>query len=115
MKAQKRNKYGNRKTEINGIKFDSKKEAERYLYLRNLERSGEISNLHLQEKFCLQRPYVDSQGRKVERIDYVADFTYICDGQLQVEDVKSKVTAKNSVYVLKKKLMADKGYFIKEV
>lgn len=48
-----RSKYGNRKTVVNGIEFDSRKEAVRYQELRLLERAGKISGLRLQEKFVL--------------------------------------------------------------
>lgn len=51
------NKYGNIKTVIDGIKFDSKRESERYLELKLLEKAGEISDLKLQPRFILQHGF----------------------------------------------------------
>ena len=48
-----RNKYFNKKTMVNGIEFDSRKEARRYQELLLLQRAGEIQNLRMQEKFVL--------------------------------------------------------------
>ena len=44
---QPKRKYGNKKIEIDGVKFDSKKEAKRYGYLQLLEVLGEIKDLEL--------------------------------------------------------------------
>ena len=41
-------KYNSRKTTVDGITFDSKKEARRYLVLKQMEQDGEIKNLRLQ-------------------------------------------------------------------
>ena len=111
-----KSKYGNQKCELDGIKFDSKKEMRRYTQLKSMVNSGDISSLHIHERFNLQHSYTDISGKKVDRIDYEADFTYLdSDGKLHIEDVKSKVTAQNSTYKLKKKLMAGQGYFIEEI
>jgi hypothetical protein len=50
---QKKHKYGAKRTEVMGIKFDSKKEANRYLELKMLARAGKIRDLKLQPKFLL--------------------------------------------------------------
>ena len=98
-------KYGNRKTELDGITFDSKKEARRYAELKILEMAGEISDLELQMPFVLQ-PAFAHKGKKVQSIKYVADFVYIDnEGRKVVEDVKSPATRKDKVYQLKKKMM----------
>ena len=104
-------KYLNKKTIIDGIKFDSLKEAKHYQELKLLERSGEISLLRL------QHPLIIIEKSKWGRaIKYVADFTYIQNGQFVVEDVKSPYTRKNPVYRLKKRLVAEKyDIEIKEV
>ena len=112
---KKRSKYGNVKTTANGIKFDSKKEALRYLQLRELESQGKIEGLKLQHTFTLQEAFTTEDGEKIQAIKYVADFTYYQDGIFVVEDVKSEITKKNPVYQMKKKMMADKGYHICEV
>ena len=84
-------KYGNVKTIVDGIKFDSKKEAKRYGQLKLLEQAGEISVLRLQVKFILSV------------CTYVADFVYYNkDMVLIVEDCKGM---KTPVYRLKKKMM----------
>jgi hypothetical protein len=64
-----KSKYRNVKTEVDGIKFDSKKEATRYGQLRLLEKAGLIGNLRLQ----VQYPLI-VHGVKVG--SYVADFVY---------------------------------------
>lgn len=101
-----RSKYGNRKTEILGKVFDSKREADRWLYLRVEELAGRISNLRTQV------PYeIVINGLLVCK--YIADFVYDQDGVEIVEDVKG---FKTQIYRLKKKLMlAVLGIEIKEV
>ena len=66
---EKHNKYGNRRTEVDGIMFHSAKEAKRYTELKLMERAGEIRNLRLQVPFDLT-----VKGEKICR--YVADFVY---------------------------------------
>ena len=46
-------KYNNKKVVLNGITFDSQKEARRYRDLSLLERAGEIKSLELQKAFIL--------------------------------------------------------------
>lgn len=94
-------KYHNIKTTISGITFDSKKEAERYQFLKLLERANKISDLQLQVKFLI----VPKAGKNKRERFYVADFTYTENGVKVIEDVKSKITKKNPVYSLKKALM----------
>lgn len=102
-------KYRNVKTVLDGITFDSKKEAARYAHLKLLEKSGVISGLELQPRYPIT---IGSQ--KV--CTYVADFRYRKDGETIVEDVKSAHTAKQPVYRLKKKLMlAVHGIEVQEV
>ncbi len=105
-------KYYSVKTTIDGIPFDSKKEANRYCELKLLERAGEIGGLQRQVKFELVPPYTIN-GRKVRKMEYKADFTYQENGQLIVEDVKG---FKTDVYKIKKKLFEYKyGIEIREV
>lgn len=95
------NKYHNIKTEVNGIVFDSKKEANRYLELSMMEKAGLIKDLRMQVKFsvCPKRG-----ANKRERF-YVADFVYTENGKKIIEDVKSPITRTNAVYSLKKALV----------
>ncbi len=99
-----RSKYGNVKTEVNGIVYDSKKEAKRALELEQLEKAGEIHNLKRQVKYVLQ-PSFFFFGKTIREISYVADFVYEEDGKVVVEDVKSDATRQNPVYKLKKKML----------
>lgn len=126
----KRPKYKNKKVEHNGVTFDSKKERDRYLVLKDAENKGLISNLERQVKFILvpaiRETYVEqlkTKERTKERtiqkaITYTCDFAYFRDGEYVVEDVKAspKQSALDKSYVLKKKMMlAFHGIFIKEV
>ena len=97
------NKYKNKKVMVDGIKFDSMKEARRYSELKLLERAGKIKDLELQPKFELI-PTIRREGQKTERKTvYIADFMYkeIGNDKLVVEDTKGYRT---DVYLLKKKL-----------
>lgn len=96
------NKYGNKKTEVDGIRFDSKKEAKRYLELKVLESAGEISDLRRQVKYELI-PSQRINGKVVERkVEYIADFVYLRDGETVVEDTKG---IRTKDYILKRKMM----------
>ena len=119
-------KYHNNKVKRDGYTFDSQKEYERYLYLKQLQRQGVISSLTVHKKFQLTPTiYVDREGRKVSKwvkdkklwekeSSYYCDFFYYDkDGRPVVEDVKG---FKTDLYKLKKKIMADKhGILIKEI
>lgn len=98
-------KYNNKKTIIDNIKFDSRAEANRYIELKLLEKAGKISDLELQPKFELQEKYINNKGEKVRAITYKADFSYIENGKLIVEDVKGVETKE---FKLKKKLFENK-------
>lgn len=109
-----RNKYGNIKTTIDGITFDSKKEAMRYAELKMLQKGHAIYDLRMQVPFEIQ-PSFYKDGKKIQAIKYVADFTYYEGDKLVIEDVKSPITRNNQVYKLKKKMMEYRGYEIREV
>lgn len=95
---RKKSKYNNERVELHGEKFDSKKEAARYGQLLLLEKAGKISGLKRQIAFVLE---VNNQLI----CKYIADFTYNVGSTEIVEDVKSIMTRKLPVYLLKKKLM----------
>lgn len=124
------NKYQNRKTEVDGILFDSKKEAQYYVYLKQQEQLGNIKDLQMQVSFELipavwkeETKQLKTKEKTVRRCvqratKYVADFVYTDtqSGLTEVVDVKSKVTRDNKEYRLKKKMMfAFKGIEIIEV
>lgn len=96
------NKYHSRKTVVDGIQFDSAKEAKRFTKLRDMEEAGEIDGLRLQVPFELL-PSFECDGVKYRGMKYIADFVYYHNGVRVVEDVKG---AKTPEYRLKKKLMA---------
>lgn len=124
-----RRKYGNTKITVDGIQFDSKREAARYQELKLLERAGVISFLQRQTKFQLipdqhapsnavytkgPRKGQRKPGKLLEHeCSYIADFCYIRNGETVVEDAKGYRT---EVYRIKKKLMLERyGIQIKEV
>ena len=136
-KESKSQKYHNRKTDVAGIRFDSKKEARRYEYLCRCVELGVIEDLRLQVDFTLQEGYTTATGERIRAIRYRADFTYRCrsagydrahlldaadleywrglyPGALVIEDTKSQGT-RTKEYTIKRKLMADKGYEVREV
>lgn len=125
---QGRQKYGNSKTVFKGVEYDSKRERDRHIYLLDAERRGIISDLRRQVTFHLlpaQYETVEKQLKTktkevsvcVERaVDYKADFTYMKDGQLVVEDTKIAKKLLPPEYVLKRKMMLYfHGIKIKEV
>jgi hypothetical protein len=65
--------------DINGIKFDSKAEAEYYLVLKDKLNRGEIQALTLQPKYILQDKF-ERNGIKYRRIEYKADFEVMHHG-----------------------------------
>jgi len=94
-------KYRNIKTEIDGIKFDSKKEGKRYKELLILEQAKVIQDLRLQVPYQLIQP-MKINGQHQRAILYIADFVYKQDGKEIIEDVKGMRT---DVYRIKRRLM----------
>ena len=121
-----RNKYNNNRVICDGHVFDSEKERDRYIVLRQMQRKGEIFSLQLQKEFVLTETiYIDDFGRVVsektkgrklyaKRSKYICDFFYYNSyGDQVAEDVKGY---KTDLYQLKKKVIADKyGILIKEI
>lgn len=100
-------KYFAKKIVIDGEKFDSYKEHQKWMELKEMEQRGEISNLQRQVKFEVLPPQFDENGKIVYRaVHYVADMTWIDkDGNFIVADVKSPMTRKLPEYKIKKKLL----------
>lgn len=98
-------KYHNTKTVADGIKFDSKLEAERYAQLKILERAGVIMELELQPSFDLL-PSFRKNGKTWRKTVYKADFRYILakDDRIIIEDVKGSTAVITDVFRLKQKL-----------
>ena len=95
-----RSKYNNKKVTINGIKFDSKWESERYLYIKAIEKAGTVKDLELQVRFALE-----VNGEKI--CTYIADFRYKkqdMNGN-STDIVEAATGADTPEFKLKKKLM----------
>jgi hypothetical protein len=130
-------KYHNVETQVAGIRFASKKEARRYAYLCRCVELGVIEDLRLQVDFTLQEGYTTAKGERIRAIRYKADFTYkvknagydhilqldmadieywrgLYPGAVVIEDTKTRGT-RTKEYKIKRKLMADKGYEVREV
>lgn len=103
-----KSKYGNKKVTIDvdgvQVKFDSTAEYGRYSELKLLEKAGEIRDLILQPIYPLQESF-KRRGKTYRPTYYIADFQYIKDDEMFVEDVKGVATA---VYQLKKRLFLQK-------
>ena len=126
-KRKNHTKLNNQKVTIDGIEFDSRKEAQRYKELLLLQRAGVIQNLELQKRYEL----IPAQYETVETgeyykigvkkgqpktkqvcieqsVVYIADFVYEENGQTIVEDVKGfrdPASATYAKFVLKRKMM----------
>nr|UVM85706.1 MAG: protein of unknown function DUF1064 [Bacteriophage sp.] len=106
-----RSKYHARRTTVDGITFDSKREADRYLVLKSMEEDGTIEDLRRQVRYELI-PAFDVDGKHYRPVFYVADFVYVENGKEVVEDVKGMRT---DTYRLKAKLFARRyGKVIRE-
>lgn len=99
------NKYHAKRTWSGGKVYDSKKEANRAFELEMLERLGKIKELKKQVHFVLQEGYVNKHGKKIRPITYIADFTYVEDGVLVVEDVKGGIATQTEVFKIKRKIL----------
>lgn len=106
MKAKVQNrpysKLRSARVEVDGIKFQSKKEAARYGDLKLLEKLGQISGLALQVRL----PIIVNE---IKISEYRADFCYSdTEGKLVVEDCKGYQDTRSPItrlYKLKKKLV----------
>lgn len=127
MRRYQQTKYYNKKVVVDGIEFDSKKEAERYRELCLLQKAGKITQLRLQVPFELVPNQYETvtvqlktKTKEVEKlverkIEYIADFVYVDleSHELVVEDVKGyKMGGAYEVFKIKRKLML-KAYGIK--
>ncbi len=96
LKTLKKNKFGNTRVMVDGIEFQSKKEADRYSELKLLQKAGVIEGLKLQVTFELIPAQPDEKAVK-----YIADFVYIEHGKTIAEDAKGFRTKD---YIIKRKL-----------
>lgn len=95
-------KFNNQKTDVDGIRFDSRKEAKYYEDLLWLQRTGTVKSIELQPEFVLQPAY-EVAGKKIRPIIYRADFKVTeATGHIYYVDTKGMRT---QVYLLKKKML----------
>lgn len=111
------NKYNARKVAVDGIAFDSVREARRYKELKLMQQAGKISDLRLQVPFELVPAQYEhsgevytkgkhkgqpKRGKCIEKaVVYRADFVYTENGRQIVEDAKGMPTKD---YIIKRKL-----------
>jgi len=127
-KQNNQSKWHNTPCEYNGIKFDSHKERDRYIFLKSLEDKGVISDLKRQVRYTVcpavygEREVQLKTKTKIEKYTrqiasyYYADFTYMLNGELVVEDIKGAEGTETEVFRLKAKLMlAYNGIEVKKV
>lgn len=112
-----KSKYGSKRVEWHGISFDSKKEMQRYIALKDAQNKGIISELELQPMFELipkitekYIKHLKTKDKECERtaqlpITYTADFAYTKDGERIIEDVKISPKMLPKEFVLKVKMM----------
>lgn len=112
------NKYFAKTCYVDGIKFPSKHEAERYILLKSRQKKGEIYGLKLQQRYEIIPK--QKQGKEnIRAAYYIADFSYIDanTGELVVEDAKGyRDSTAYQLFRLKKKLMLLRcGIWVREV
>jgi hypothetical protein len=98
-------KYGNKRTEYKGVIYDSKREAYRAWELDQMQKTGIIKGYKRQVAYELAAGII-------YKADFVVEYP---DGHKEIEDVKSEATRKDKVYRIKKRLMKEKGFEVKEV
>lgn len=112
-----KSKYGNSKVSIDGISFDSKREGNVYLRLKELQSRGCISDLRIHPRWELQPKltetyvkHLKTKDKECERtvllpITYEADFAFYHNGKYVVLDVKISKSLLPKEYQIKKKMM----------
>ena len=118
------NKFGAHKKEVDDRVFDSILEADRYIFLKEAEKKGIISDLRCQvpyelipaqwETITIQQKTKAKEIRRCKEraVKYIADFVYIFNGKEIIEDTKGIVTKE---YSIKRKLMRYQGHPIREI
>lgn len=127
-KVEQKRKYGNKKVVYDGITFDSKKEKDRYVYLKDCERLGLITDLEIHPKFILVDSIKENYEKQLKTkkkicqrvvqlaITYTADFRYKKGEVVVVEDVKPSPKMLCKEFLLKVKMLrAFKGIAVRLV
>lgn len=106
-----------KKCEYNGITFDSKDEVNRYIALKEMEKEGLVSQIHLQVSFILipklikeEIKHLKTKDKVIERVIeqpsvYTCDVVYREGDKIVIEEIKSKYTASFTDYILRRKMM----------
>ena len=107
-------KYRNIKSVVDGVHFDSRKEAARYTELALMEKAGQIVSLRLQPRYKIVIGGVAVKYPSGRQMVYIADFDYIhpATSEIVIEDVKGM---KTDVYKIKQALMLAMGFTIIEI
>ena len=116
IRRKKGERYKHKTIVVDGIKFDSQKEYNRFLFLKKAEEQGKISDLRTHVKYVLIPSVTEEyvvhlktkdkiQTRTLQlAITWTADFVYIKDGEEIVEDVKPRKDLLSDRFVIKEKL-----------
>lgn len=102
------NKYNAKRVYHDNRFHDSIGEKNHYIYLKLLEKAGEISNLECQKRYVLSEGFTNGSGEKIRSLSIVVDFQYLDDNKnIIVEDFKGFVT---DCFLIKKKLFEKRYY-----
>jgi len=120
--VKRKGRYGNvQKIEYAGIKFDSRREYDRYMDLRLMEMAGEVKDIEVHPRFPIVIAGIPIKMRSARypngrTLTYVADFRYldVKSEETIIEDVKMQSGHRTDVYRIKRALMEAMGYRIKE-
>jgi len=96
-------KYRNEPQTEDGHQFASRLEVRRYFELKTMAAAKLISELKVHPEFALHSPDPNGIPRRV--CAYIADFSYVRDGKLVVEDAKSQPTRQTAIYQLKRRMV----------
>jgi hypothetical protein len=106
IEQEKERKYHNKKPTVDGITFDSQKEANYYAKIKMALKNGDIKKIERQVKYRLLDGFDDKEGNHHRPINYFADFRVTwADGTVKIVDTKGYRT---QVYKIKKKLLLAK-------
>lgn len=102
-KKKKKSKYKNNKTEVDGIIFDSAREARHYGELNLQVAGGQVASFELQPTIEIVPKCKRQDGSMQRAIKYIGDFkVFYPDGTVQIHDVKG---AKTAEFLIKEKLL----------
>lgn len=95
---------------INGIKFDSPQQAQRYKVLKAAVEHGAIFDLQLWRQVTLCEQYTEPSGNRVGAVRFVADFAYVFDGETILESTPGRIGANRK----KVEALTQMGYIVRK-